>query len=118
MFFHFETQQERLVHTQIHVDMIIPEYITRYFHEVITQEKLGVGFEVFGNGNKEDLHWSFVHELHVGPLTHGKDRFSCGHTIVHDENFSSGSVSTTYIQIFLDSCEGDILFLLNAHDPG
>ena len=62
MFSHFETPQERLVHTQIHVDMIIPEYITRYFHEVITQEKLGVDFEVFGNGNNEDLHWSFVHE--------------------------------------------------------
>ena len=56
MFFHFETQQERLVHTQIHVDMIIPEYITRYIHEVITPEKLLVGFVVFGNGHNEDLH--------------------------------------------------------------
>ena len=56
MFFHFETQQERLVHTQIHVDMIIPEYITRYFHEVITQEKTKICIE-YSSMSSMLAHW-------------------------------------------------------------
>mmetsp|Transcript_18949 Transcript_18949/g.55655 ORF Transcript_18949/g.55655 Transcript_18949/m.55655 type:complete len:1292 (+) Transcript_18949:3267-7142(+) len=84
------------VRDELHVGVVVGVAPARHLHKVVrAANELGVGREVVGRGEDNELDDALVAKLVVGPLADAHNGLQRGHAVVRNKNFANHPLAAT-----------------------